>query len=314
MYERFMQLLQEKNITAYRVSKETGVTQTTLSDWKTGRGTPKTATLQKIADYFSVSLDWLTGKSKYRNENEGIEYNWGYSNEYFTAAFDFCGLLEDIREEQGVSVSEMAEVIGITQQDYIDCEDGIKPITYEQAEKLCEYLGTNTSQVFFDNNYYDEEVPEAYHNDVRKWELLKRQDELDRIVSSKYPDFVKGKNYLPSGKCMDVSDYMVLEKYHALDPHGTKIVDFVLNEEYERCIQSADKSKLSDDGIIETPKGRYKVAHAAAFGGGAMDILIPADVSYDEINRLIDENKALQRQKENQKVAEELKEIIKRNK
>ena len=67
MYERFMQLLQEKNITPYRVSKETGVTQTTLSDWKTGRATPRTATLQKIADYFNVSLDWLTGNSEYRN-------------------------------------------------------------------------------------------------------------------------------------------------------------------------------------------------------------------------------------------------------
>lgn len=63
MYERFAQLLQEKNITPYRVSKETGVTQTTLSDWKTGRATPKIATLQKIADYFNVSLDWLTGEN-----------------------------------------------------------------------------------------------------------------------------------------------------------------------------------------------------------------------------------------------------------
>ncbi len=67
MYERFMQLLQENNITAYRVSKETGVTQTTLSDWKTGRATPRTATLRKIADYFKVSLDWLTGNSECRN-------------------------------------------------------------------------------------------------------------------------------------------------------------------------------------------------------------------------------------------------------
>lgn len=77
MYERFMQLLQEKGITPYRVSKETGVTQTTLSDWKTGRATPKTATLQKIADYFNVSLDWLTGNSEYRNLedfNNAISY------------------------------------------------------------------------------------------------------------------------------------------------------------------------------------------------------------------------------------------------
>ncbi len=85
MYERFMQLLQEKNITAYRVSKETGVTQTTLSDWKTGRGTPRTATLQKIADYFNVSLDWLTGNSEYRSRSE---YNGSQelSNVYFSLA------------------------------------------------------------------------------------------------------------------------------------------------------------------------------------------------------------------------------------
>lgn len=299
-----------------QMSKELKIPYQTYVHYEKGDRGISPDLLLKVANYFGVSVDWLTGKSEFKNNTELAKYYeaWGVSDPYFDAPFDFCSLLEDIREDQGVSVSEMAEVIGITQQDYIDCEDGIKPITYEQAEKLCEYLGTNTSQVFFDNNYYDEEVPEAYHNDVRKWELLKRQDELDRIVSSKYPDFVKGKNYLPSGKCMDVSDYKVLEKYHALDPHGTKIVDFVLNEEYERCIQSADKSKLSDDGIIETPKGRYKVAHAAAFGGGAMEILIPADVSYDEINRLMDENEALQRQKENQKVAEELKEIIKRNK
>ena len=72
MYERFMQLLQENSVTPYRVSKETGVTQTTLSDWKTGRATPKTATLQKIADYFNVSLDWLAGSSECRDRVENI--------------------------------------------------------------------------------------------------------------------------------------------------------------------------------------------------------------------------------------------------
>lgn len=70
MYNRFVELLQEKGITAYRVSKDTGVTQTTLSDWKTGRATPKTATLKKIADYFDISLDWLIGNSEYRKDGD----------------------------------------------------------------------------------------------------------------------------------------------------------------------------------------------------------------------------------------------------
>ena len=59
MYDVFEQLIQKHNVTPYRVAKEAGVTQTALSNWKSGRSTPSTATLQKIADYFGVSIDYL---------------------------------------------------------------------------------------------------------------------------------------------------------------------------------------------------------------------------------------------------------------
>lgn len=63
MYEVFEQLLQKNGVSSYRVSKEAGVTQTALSNWKSGRNTPSTPTLQKIADYFGVTIDYLmTGK------------------------------------------------------------------------------------------------------------------------------------------------------------------------------------------------------------------------------------------------------------
>ena len=65
MYEIFEKLLKERGITAYRVSKETGVTTATLTSWKQGKYTPKTANMQKIADYFGVSLSYLmTGKEE----------------------------------------------------------------------------------------------------------------------------------------------------------------------------------------------------------------------------------------------------------
>ncbi len=59
MYEIFEQLLQRYGITAYKVSKETGVTQSTLSDWKRGRSTPKTENMKKLADYFGITVDYL---------------------------------------------------------------------------------------------------------------------------------------------------------------------------------------------------------------------------------------------------------------
>ena len=59
MYEIFMQLLQERKVTPYKVSKETGISQQVLAYWKAGRSTPKQDKLKKIADYFGVSVDYL---------------------------------------------------------------------------------------------------------------------------------------------------------------------------------------------------------------------------------------------------------------
>lgn len=71
MYEVFENLLRENKVSSYRVSKETGVTQTALSNWKTGKSTPTAKTLQKIADYFGVTIDYLmTGKESESKEWE----------------------------------------------------------------------------------------------------------------------------------------------------------------------------------------------------------------------------------------------------
>lgn len=64
MYKKFEQLLKDKKITAYRVSKDTGIPNSTFSDWKVGRSVPKLEKIQKIADYFKVPITYfLEGKN-----------------------------------------------------------------------------------------------------------------------------------------------------------------------------------------------------------------------------------------------------------
>lgn len=58
-YRNFEALLKAENTTVYRVSKETGIPASTFSDWKTGRSTPKTEKLKKIANYFGVTIEEL---------------------------------------------------------------------------------------------------------------------------------------------------------------------------------------------------------------------------------------------------------------
>jgi transcriptional regulator with XRE-family HTH domain len=59
LYDRFRQLLNEKGITPYRLAQDTGISQTTLCDWKSGKSKPKLDKLIKIANYLNVSLEEL---------------------------------------------------------------------------------------------------------------------------------------------------------------------------------------------------------------------------------------------------------------
>ena len=63
MYEIYQRLLDERNLKNADISRATGISNMTLSDWKNGKTTPKQDKLQKIADFFGVSIDYLmTGK------------------------------------------------------------------------------------------------------------------------------------------------------------------------------------------------------------------------------------------------------------
>lgn len=57
--ERFIQILQDKNLTAYKVAKETGISQGLMNEYKNGVKLPTVQNLIKIADYLNCSIDYL---------------------------------------------------------------------------------------------------------------------------------------------------------------------------------------------------------------------------------------------------------------
>lgn len=65
MYEIYCKLRDEHGLKDADIVRETGITKSTFSDWKSGRSIPKDVKLKKIADFFGVSLDYLrTGEEK----------------------------------------------------------------------------------------------------------------------------------------------------------------------------------------------------------------------------------------------------------
>ena len=75
MYETFEKLLKEKGVRAAEVSRETGISTSTFTDWKKGRGTPKVDKLQKIADYFNVPISYFLSDVKKSRQLDGYYTN-----------------------------------------------------------------------------------------------------------------------------------------------------------------------------------------------------------------------------------------------
>jgi repressor LexA len=59
MYIKYLELLKISKKTSYRVSKDTGISVATLSDWKHGKSKPKIDKLKLLADYFGVTIDYF---------------------------------------------------------------------------------------------------------------------------------------------------------------------------------------------------------------------------------------------------------------
>lgn len=59
MYEMFQKLLDERNITAYRVAKDTGIAAPVFSEWKSGKSKPKADKLLVLAKFFDVPIEYF---------------------------------------------------------------------------------------------------------------------------------------------------------------------------------------------------------------------------------------------------------------
>ena len=69
-YQRFEALLKSHGTSVYRLAKATGISNSTFTDWKNGRSTPKADKLKHIADYFSVPVDYLIGSDAERSAEQ----------------------------------------------------------------------------------------------------------------------------------------------------------------------------------------------------------------------------------------------------
>lgn len=102
IYEKIKALCKERGVAVTGLEKELGISRGSLC--KIDKNKPSAEKIQKIADYFSVDVNWLNGSSEYRTQEDLFrhldEQNNGLVSEVKKIQM-FINLLKDM----GYSVS-----------------------------------------------------------------------------------------------------------------------------------------------------------------------------------------------------------------
>ena len=149
MYEKFNKLLERNGVTAYKVAKETGVTTATLTSWKQGKYVPKQEKLQKLADYFGVTTEYLLGQETeiQPNDNEIKELNALIRLIPISSIKFLSYLCKNRRIIDDYTEKSISKYTDIALDDYLSFENDNRNIGSENILKVLHFLEFNPSYI-----------------------------------------------------------------------------------------------------------------------------------------------------------------------
>ena len=104
------QLRIEKDLTQREVAEQLGMCQQNYNKWESRNSSPTGETLEKLADYFDVSTDYLLGRTKEKGRFRGQLSKLQRAEEVA-----FTKRLKRLRTGEKLRQADVAEKLGIKQ-------------------------------------------------------------------------------------------------------------------------------------------------------------------------------------------------------
>lgn len=172
--ERLRQLRKEKGLSQKELAEALNVANTTVSIWERGLRKPEMDTLEKVRNYFDVSLAYLLG------ENTGERAG--------KSSVTFAQRLKELRVESGLTQEELAEKLGVTKNTIFVWEKG-------QRFPDDEWATYNELSIIFDVSYGyvagdtdDRKEHLLINEDIAAEEALRLEQEYRRTLGRMYRD------------------------------------------------------------------------------------------------------------------------------
>ena len=143
-YDIFLYECKKKGVRPSRAAEDCGINRSNVCNWKNNRYTPRGDALQKIANYFGVSTDYLLGgipTEEPDNDDQELE-------EYIAS---ISSNLKRIRESHGMSQAEFGKIAGVTDKAVSTWENGLKTPRLGAIQKIADYFYISKSEILGDN-------------------------------------------------------------------------------------------------------------------------------------------------------------------
>lgn len=178
--------------------------------------------------------------------------------------------LKELRIKRNLNMRQTALALGIPYTTYISYEKGDREPNSEMLINLADFFNCSIDYLLgrsddpIDDSVLDKSLlidQDLLEEKGNIYEAQKAQRKRDNKLSAKelFSETVTRK------------EIEHITKLRQLDAHGTKIVDLVLNEEYERCTSITVSEIESEPEEIEIKHSYYKVSAGTGFNLGNDD-------------------------------------------
>jgi len=163
LLENIQHLCEEIGTSVPRLEQTLGFGKGAIYKW--AKSSPTADKLQKVANHLKVSIDYLLDRGD---------------------IYDVGPAIKQERENQGLSEKELCGMVGLSEFELSQYEDGIVPLTEELAIKITKFFGMSFPALLVKYDLFDEEIPSYFGGDVDKYLAFKEAEAQD--AQSEIPD------------------------------------------------------------------------------------------------------------------------------
>ena len=134
----FNDIIKQKNLSLYKVAKDTKIPKTIVYDWAAGARQPVSEYIVTLADYLGCSVDFLLGRDKQTEPKPAAHMLKVASPDIKPPLFSKKSLIEDMIYEKPIDINSHVSIDEIT-----DCNDDFW-LTVRDSSMEDEHIFENT--------------------------------------------------------------------------------------------------------------------------------------------------------------------------